>query len=66
MDNKAYLRLSTLPFVVTSLMPYANDNPDLSSSIDPASRSLSSRQFDRAINDLIPAPRVAKRERASN
>jgi tetratricopeptide (TPR) repeat protein len=66
MNNKAYLRLLTLPFVVTSLVPYANDNPDLRCFIDSASRSLRSRQFDRAIDDLIPALRVAKRERASN
>ncbi len=66
MNNKAYLRLLTLPFVVTSLVLYANDNPDLRCFIDSASRSLRSRQFDRAINDLIPALRVAKRERASN
>jgi tetratricopeptide (TPR) repeat protein len=66
MNNKASLRLSTLPFVVTSLVLYANDNPDLRGFIDSANRSLRSRQFDRAINDLIPALRVAKRERASN
>ena len=66
MNNKAYLRLLTLPFFLTSLALYANDNPELRGFIDSASRSLRSRQFDRAINDLIPALRVAKRERASN
>jgi tetratricopeptide (TPR) repeat protein len=66
MNNKAYLRLLTLPIIVTSLVLYAGDNPDLRCFIDSANRSLHSRQFDRAINDLIPALRVAKRERASN
>ena len=66
MKNKAFARLLTLPFVVTSLVLYANDNPDLRCFIDSANRSLRSRQFDWAINDLIPALRVAKRERASN
>src|SRR5277367_577615 len=66
MNNKAYLRLLTLPFAVTSLVLHADDNPDLRCFIDSASRSLRSRQFDRAINELIPALRVAKRERASN
>ena len=66
MNNKAYLRLLTLPFVVTSVVLCANDNPDLRCFIDSASRSLRSRQFDRAINDLIPALRVAKRDTASN
>ncbi len=64
MNNKANLRLLMLPIVVTSL--YANDNPDLRYFIDSANRSLLSRQFDRAIHDLISALRVAKRERASN
>ena len=44
----------------------ASDNPNLRFFIDSANRSLGSRQFDRAINDLIPALRVAKRARASN
>ena len=66
MNNKAYLRLLTLPIVVTSLVLYAGDHSDLRCLIDSANRSLRSRQFDRAINDLIPALRVAKRERASN
>jgi tetratricopeptide (TPR) repeat protein len=66
MNNKAYLRLLTLPIVATSLVLYASDNPDLRCLVDSANRSLRSRQFDRAINDLIPALRVAKRERASN
>ena len=65
MNNKACLRLLTPPIVVTSLV-YANENPELLCFIDSASRSLRSRQFDRAINDLIPALRIAKRERASN
>jgi len=56
----------TLLLVVTSMVLYANDNSDLRCFIDSARRSLRSRQFDRAINDLIPALRVAKRERASN
>jgi tetratricopeptide (TPR) repeat protein len=64
--NKAYLRLLTLPIIVTSPLLYASDNPDLRCFIDSANRSLRSRQFDRAINDLIPALRIAKRERASN
>ena len=66
MNNKAYLQLLTLPIVVMSQVLSASDNPDLRCLIDSASRSLRSRQFDRAINDLIPALRVAKRERASN
>jgi len=66
MNNKAYLQLLMLPIVVTSPLLSANDNPDLRCFIDSASRSLHSRQFDRAINDLIPALRIAKRERASN
>jgi len=66
MNNKAYLQLLMLPIVVTSPLLSANDNPDLRCFIDSASRSLRSRQFDRAINDLIPALRIAKRERASN
>ena len=66
MNNKAYLRHLTLPIVVTSMVLYASDNPDLRCFIDSANGSLRSRQFDRAINDLIPALRVAKRERASN
>jgi len=65
-EQKSILAALTLPFVVTSLVLYANDNPDLRCFIDSASRSLHSRQFDRAIKDLIPALRVAKRERASN
>ena len=65
MNNKAYLRLLTLFIVATSLV-YASDNPDLRRFIDSANRSLRSKQFDRAIDDLIPALRVAKRERASN
>src|SRR3984885_10111062 len=65
MNNKACLRLLTLPIVVTSLV-YASENPDLRCFIDSANQSLRSRQFDRAINDLIPALRIAKRERASN
>jgi len=59
-------RLLTLSIVVTSPVLSASDNPDLRCLIDSASRSLRSRQFDRAINDLIPAQRVAKRERASS
>jgi tetratricopeptide (TPR) repeat protein len=51
---------------VTSPLLYASDNPDLRFFIDSANCSLRSRQFDRAINDLIPALRVAKREKASN
>jgi tetratricopeptide (TPR) repeat protein len=66
MNNKAYLRLFMLPIVVTSPLLYASDSPDLRYFIDSASRSLRSRQFDQAITDLIPALRVAKRERASN
>jgi tetratricopeptide (TPR) repeat protein len=62
--NNTYLRLLMLPIVMTSL--YAGDDPDLRFFLDSANRSLLSRQFDRAINDLIPALRVAKRERASN
>lgn len=64
MNNKAYLRFLTLPIMVSSL--YADDNPNLRCFIDSANRSLRSRQFDRAISDLIPALRVAKRQRASN
>ena len=66
MNNKAYLQLLTLPIVVLSPVLSASDNPDLRSLIDSASRSVRSRQFDQAINDLISALRVAKRERASN
>ena len=66
MNNKAYLQLLTLPIVVMSQVLSASENPDLRYLIDSASRSIRSRQFDRAINDLIPALRVAKRERASN
>lgn len=66
MNNKAYLRLLILPILVTSPLLYASDNPDLRFFIDSANRSLRSRQFDRAINDLIPALRIAKREKASN
>jgi len=66
MKHKAYLQLLTLPVVVLSPVLSASDNPDLRCLIDSASRSMRSRQFDRAINDLIPALRVAKRERASN
>jgi hypothetical protein len=66
MYSKACLRLLTLSIVVTSPVLSASDNPDLHYLIDSASRSIRSRQFDRAINDLIPALRVAKRERASN
>jgi tetratricopeptide (TPR) repeat protein len=64
--SKAGLRFLTLLIVVTSRLLYASDNTDLRFFIDSADRSLRSRQFDRAINDLIPALRVAKRERASN
>ena len=63
MNNKAYLQLLTLPIVLMSAVLSASDNPDLRCLIDSASRSVCSRQFDRAINDLIPA---LKRERASN
>jgi len=66
MNNKASLRFWTLLIVVSSPLLYASDNPDLRGLIDSASRSMRSRQFDRAINDLIPALRAAKRERASN
>jgi len=66
MYSKACLRLLTLSIVVMSPVLSASDNPDLHYLIDSASRSIRSRQFDRAINDLIPALRVAKRERASN
>ena len=66
MNNKAYLRLLMLPVLVMSPLLYASDSPDLRFFIDSANHSLRSRQFDRAINDLIPALRVAKRERASN
>jgi hypothetical protein len=66
MNNKAYLQLLMLPIVVMSPALSASDNPDLPCLIDSASRSVRSRQFDQAINDLIPALRVAKRERASN
>ena len=66
MNNKAYLRLLILPILVTSPLLYASDNPNLRFFIDSANRSLRSRQFDRAINDLIPALRIAKREKASN
>src|SRR5215472_10473678 len=66
MYSKACLRLLTLSIVVMSPVLSATDNPDLRYLIDSASRSVRSRQFDRAINDLIPALRVAKRERASN
>jgi tetratricopeptide (TPR) repeat protein len=66
MNNKAYLQLLTLPIVMMSPVLSASDNPDLRCLIDSASHSVRSRQFDRAINDLIPALRVAKRERASN
>jgi tetratricopeptide (TPR) repeat protein len=66
MNNKAYLPLLTISIVVTSPVLSASDNPDLRGLMDSASRSMRSRQFDRAINDLIPALRAAKRERASN
>jgi tetratricopeptide (TPR) repeat protein len=66
MNNKACVRLLPLLIVVTSRVLYAGDSPDLRFFIDSANRSLRSRQFDRAINDLIQALRVAKRERASN
>ena len=66
MNNKACLRLLTLLIVVTSPVLSDSENSDLRFFIDSANRSLRSRQFDRAINDLIPALRVAKRERASN
>jgi tetratricopeptide (TPR) repeat protein len=66
MNNKAYLRALMLPIVVMSPVMSAGDNPDLRCLIDSASRSVRSRQFERAINDLIPALRFAKRERASN
>ena len=66
MNYKAYLPLLTLSIVVTSPVVSASDNPDLRCLIDSASRSLRSMQFDRAINDLIPALRIAKREGASN
>ena len=65
MNNKAYLRLLILPILVTSPLLYASDNPNLRFFIDSANRSLRSRQFDRAINDLIAGLRIAKRERAS-
>jgi tetratricopeptide (TPR) repeat protein len=66
MNNKACLWFLMLLIVVTSRVLYASDNPDLRFFVDSANRSLRSRQFDRAINDLIPALRVAKREKASN
>jgi tetratricopeptide (TPR) repeat protein len=66
MNNRACLRFLTLLIVVTSRVLSASDNPDLRCLIDSANRSLHSRQFDRAINDLIRALRVAKREKASN
>jgi len=66
MNNEAYLRLLILPILVKSPVLYASDNPDLRFLIDSANRSLRSRQFDRAISDLIPALRIAKRERASD
>ena len=66
MNNKPYLQLLTLTIVVMSPVLSASDNPDLRCLIDLASRSVRSRQFERAINDLIAALRVAKRERASN
>ena len=66
MNNRACLRFLTLLIVVTSRVLSASDNPDLRCLIDSANRSLHSRQFDRAINYLIRALRVAKREKASN
>jgi tetratricopeptide (TPR) repeat protein len=66
MNNRAYLQLLTLPIVVMSPVLSASDNPDLRCLINSASHSVRSRQFDRAINDLVRALRVAKRERASN
>jgi len=66
MNNKACLWCLTLLIVVTSPVLSAGDNPDLRGLIDAASRSMRSRQFDRAINDLIPALRLAKREKAPN
>jgi tetratricopeptide (TPR) repeat protein len=65
-EQQSILAVFDLPILVTSPLLYASDNPDLRFSIDSANRSLRSRQFDRAINDLIPALRIAKRERASN
>ena len=66
MNNRAYLQVLTLPVVMMSPALSASNNPDLRYLIDSASRSVRSRQFDRAINDLIPALRVAKCERTSN
>ena len=66
MNTTAYLRLLIVPILVTSPLLYAGDDPDLRYLIDSANRSLRARQFDRAISDLIPALRIAKRERASN
>lgn len=66
MNYKAFLRLLTLSIAVTRPVLPASDSPDLRCLIDSANRSLRSKQFDRAINDLIPALRIAKREKASN
>jgi len=66
MNNRTYLQLLTLSIAAASPVLCASDNPDLRCLIDSATRSLRSRQFERAINDLIPALRIAKRERASN
>jgi hypothetical protein len=65
-EQQSILAAFVVPIAVTSLVLYASDNPDQHCFMDSANRSLRSRQFDRAINDLILALRVAKRERASN
>lgn len=65
MNNKAHLRILMLSIVATSLVS-ASEGPDLRCFIDSANRSLRSKHFDQAINDLIPALRLAKRERAPN
>ena len=66
MNNKASLQLLTFTIAVMSPVVSASDNPDLRRLMDSASRAVHLRQFDGAINDLIPALRMAKRERASN
>src|SRR5579872_2541476 len=65
MNNNAHLQFFVLPIAVLCPVLSASDNPDLRCLIESANRSIRSSQFDRAINDLIPALRVAKRERAS-
>ena len=55
MNNREYLQLSTPSIVVTRPVLSASDNPDQRRRIDSASRASRSRQFDRAIKDLIPA-----------